>query len=97
MVKAQAKVLGALRSRVRPVRGASEDWGRSEREHRSVVRMTHVKQVVGDGVAEPLRFGRRPVDDGEVTGRMQPTSLPAYWWRHQSNGRRSKAGKVSRS
>ena len=57
----------------------------------------HVEQVVGQRAVEPLWLGRRPLDAGEGNGTMQPAFAPAYWWWHQSNGRRSKAGKVSRS
>jgi hypothetical protein len=51
---------------------------------------------VGPRAAEPLHYGRRPTGAGEGNGPMQPAPAPAYGWWHQSNGRRSKAGKVSR-
>lgn len=97
-VKAQVEVLGALQRLQGPTCQEGERRLGPQRVRTPQRRKNaHVKQVVGCGAAEPLRLGRRPVDAGEVTGHMRPASLPAYWWWHQSIGRRSKAGKVSRS
>jgi hypothetical protein len=94
--KAQVKVLAAVCSpHGRTCRGGERRLGPQRVRTLQRRKNAHGEQVVGQRAAEPLRFGRRPMDAGEGNGPMQPASAPAYGWWHQSNGRRSKAGKVS--
>src|ERR1700674_4598926 len=85
-VQAQVKVLGAGRL-VRPVRGASESWGRSESEHYSVEMASHRNRAGGFEQPSPFPQGRRPMGVDEGNGPMQSASAPAYGWWHHENGR----------
>jgi len=96
VVKAQVKVPAAVCSpHGRTCRGGERRLGPQRVRTLQRREKAHAKQVVGQRAAEPLRLGRRPMDAGEGNGPVQPASAPAYGWWHQSNGRRSKAGKVS--
>jgi len=96
VVKAQVKVPAAVcNSHGRTCRGGERRLGPQRVRTLQRRENAHGKQVVGQRAAEPLWLGRRPMDAGEGNGPMQPASAPAYGWWHQSNGRRSKAGKVS--
>ena len=95
-VKAQVKVLAAVCSpHGRTCQEGERRLGPQRVRTPQRRENAHGKQVVGLRAAEPLRLRRRPMDVGEGNGPMQPASAPAYGWWHQSNGRRSKAGKVS--
>jgi hypothetical protein len=93
-MQAQAKVLGAERSD--PTGGRAKLGAAAESEHcqrrKDVLREAGCRAMSNCRALFP---GRRPTDDGQGNGPVQPSSAPAQGWWHQGNGWHSKAGKVS--
>lgn len=93
--KAQVKVLAAVERWSSPPGGQAKPGAAAESEHCSVVRMSPRESGCGNRGSRALFPGRRPMDNGEGNGPVQPSSPPAQGWWHQGNGHRLKAGKVS--
>jgi hypothetical protein len=93
--QAQAKVLAAVGRQSGPPGGRAKPGAAAESEHCSVVRTSPHESGCGTRGSRALFPGRRPMDNGEGNGPVQPWSPPAQGWRQQGNGQRLKAGKVS--